>query len=125
MQEFLEYVVKGLVENPGAVTYSTPGKYTAMLTVTDNQGVVDPNPPTRTITVQSGSNGSNTINFGTGFSAAGLQLNGYAQLNGTRLQVTNTTTSGESGSAFWTSQANITNGDLGLTLPGLFDKAFG
>ena len=37
--------------NPGAVTYSTAGSYVASLTVTDNLGVSDPNPPTRTITV--------------------------------------------------------------------------
>jgi hypothetical protein len=39
------------VANPGAVTFSAPGTYVASLTVTDNSGVTDPNPPTRTITV--------------------------------------------------------------------------
>jgi hypothetical protein len=38
--------------NPGNVIYSTPGTYTTTFTVTDNVGVTDPNPPTRTITVQ-------------------------------------------------------------------------
>ena len=38
--------------NPGNVIYSTPGTYTTTFTVTDNAGVTDPNPPTRTITVQ-------------------------------------------------------------------------
>jgi hypothetical protein len=37
--------------NPGAVTYPTAGIYNATLTVTDNAGLTDPNPPTRTITV--------------------------------------------------------------------------
>jgi len=37
--------------NPGAVTYSTPGSYTASLTVTDSAGITDPSPVTRTITV--------------------------------------------------------------------------
>jgi hypothetical protein len=37
--------------NPGAVTYSTPGSYTATLTVTDSAGITDPSPVTRTITV--------------------------------------------------------------------------
>ena len=38
--------------NPGSVTYATPGTYVTTFTVTDNNGVTDPNPPTRTITVQ-------------------------------------------------------------------------
>jgi hypothetical protein len=35
--------------NPGNVIYSTPGSFTATFTVTDNAGLTDPNPPTRTI----------------------------------------------------------------------------
>jgi Domain of unknown function (DUF1929)/Glyoxal oxidase N-terminus/PKD domain len=38
--------------NPGNVIYSTPGTYVTTFTVTDNAGLTDPNPPTRTITVQ-------------------------------------------------------------------------
>jgi hypothetical protein len=38
--------------NPGSVTYATPGTYVTTFTVTDNVGLTDPNPPTRTITVQ-------------------------------------------------------------------------
>ena len=38
--------------NPGNVTYSAAGTYTTTFTVTDNVGLSDPNPPTRTITVQ-------------------------------------------------------------------------
>jgi PKD domain/Domain of unknown function (DUF1929) len=37
--------------NPGSVTYSTPGTYVTTLTVTDNAGLTDPNPPSRNITV--------------------------------------------------------------------------
>jgi hypothetical protein len=37
--------------NPGNVIYSAAGSFTATLTVTDNAGLTDPNPPTRTITV--------------------------------------------------------------------------
>ena len=39
------------VANPGAVTFSTSGVYSATLTVADSAGITDPNPPTRTITV--------------------------------------------------------------------------
>jgi hypothetical protein len=38
--------------NPGSVTYSTAGSYVTTFTVTDNVGLTDPKPPTRTITVQ-------------------------------------------------------------------------
>src|SRR5579862_646224 len=41
------------VASPGAVVYSTAGTYVASLTVTDNSGVTDPSPPTRTVTVTS------------------------------------------------------------------------
>jgi len=39
--------------NPGAVTYPKSGIFTASLTVTDNAGLTDPSPETRTITVNS------------------------------------------------------------------------
>jgi fibronectin type 3 domain-containing protein len=38
-------------QNPGNVTFSNPGTYTASLTVVDASGNSDPSPPTRTITV--------------------------------------------------------------------------
>jgi len=39
------------VATPGDVTYSTPGIFVATLTVTDNAGLSDPSPKTRTIVV--------------------------------------------------------------------------
>jgi len=41
------------LQNPGAVTFSTPGTYTVAFTVTDSAGNTDPSPPVRTITVAS------------------------------------------------------------------------
>ena len=38
-------------QNPGNVTFSTPGEYVTSLTLIDAVGNSDPNPPTRTITV--------------------------------------------------------------------------
>jgi hypothetical protein len=43
--------ITSAAQNPGGVTFSTPGTYVASLTVADNVGVNDPSPPTRTITV--------------------------------------------------------------------------
>jgi hypothetical protein len=59
--------------NPGSVTYATPGTYVTIFTVTDNAGLADPNPPTRTITVQpdfslSASPSSQTVVRGSGTS---------------------------------------------------------
>ena len=39
------------VQNPGSVTFSTPGNYVASLTVTDNAGLNDPSPPIRMVRV--------------------------------------------------------------------------
>lgn len=38
-------------QNPGSVSFANPGTYIASLTVTDNLGLTDPSPATRTITV--------------------------------------------------------------------------
>ena len=193
--------------NPGSVTYSTAGTYVTTLTVTDNHGVTDPHPPTRTITVtgppdfslavspssqvvaQGGSTtytttvsaingyngsttfsvsglptgasasfappsligpgsstmtiragastppgsyalvvqgtsggvsrsasatvivtpsaGSPTVNFGSGFTKTGLQFNGHAALDGTRLLLTDTTPTNQVASVFWTAPVNV------------------
>jgi hypothetical protein len=42
------------VQNPGPVRFDTPGTYEATLTVTDDSGLTDPTPATRTITVVGG-----------------------------------------------------------------------
>jgi len=60
---------------------------------------------TSVITINSGS--GPTVNFGTGFTAMGMQFNGHTKLNGTRLQLTDTTITNESASAFWTTPVNI------------------
>jgi hypothetical protein len=60
------------------------------------------------ITIQTVTGGS-TINFASGFSTGGLQFNGTAKLNGTRLQLTNTSTEDQAGSAFWTTPVPVTS----------------
>lgn len=49
------------------------------------------------------------INFGSGFSNTGLQLNGTAILNGTRLQLNNISGTNEAGSAFYTTPIGVQN----------------
>jgi Legume lectin domain/Chitobiase/beta-hexosaminidase C-terminal domain len=47
------------------------------------------------------------VNFGSGFTATGMQFNGHTKLNGTRLQLTDTTATNEVGSAFWTQRVSV------------------
>ena len=54
-----------------------------------------------------GGGGVNTINFGSGFSAAGMQFNGNAVLAGSRLQLTDTSAAFENSSAFWNQKVNV------------------
>jgi Domain of unknown function (DUF1929)/Legume lectin domain/Chitobiase/beta-hexosaminidase C-terminal domain/PKD domain len=56
-------------------------------------------------TIQTGTPAA--INFASGFSATGMQFNGHTKLNGTRLQLTDTTANNEDASAFWTTPVNI------------------
>ena len=56
------------------------------------------------ITIQS--SGTTAINFGSGFSAAGMQFNGSAVLSGKAVQLTNTTGS-QAGTAYWTTPVNV------------------
>ena len=81
---------------------STPytGTFTVNGMTTVNAIATAPNFGTSTtatsmITIQSG--GTAVVNFGSGFSAAGMQFNGHAKLNGTLLQLTDTTRGGEAG----------------------------
>jgi hypothetical protein len=60
---------------------------------------------TSVITIQSGGGGT-TINFGSGFTASGLQLNGRTKLNGTRLELTDGGQS-EASSAWFTTPVNV------------------
>jgi hypothetical protein len=51
--------------------------------------------------------GTVAINFGSGFSAAGMQFNGHTKLNGNRLGLTDTSTLTQVASAFWTTAVNV------------------
>jgi PKD repeat protein len=65
-------------QNPGAVTFPSPGYYVASLTVVDNLGDNDPSPPTRTVTVTA-TNQAPTANPGgpySGTTGQPIQFNG-------------------------------------------------
>jgi hypothetical protein len=55
------------------------------------------------------STSSTPINFAAGFSSGGLQFNGHTKLNGTRLQLTDTSAANEQASAFWTTPVNVSS----------------
>jgi hypothetical protein len=76
------------------------------LTITAASGTLS---HTSAVSLTINQNGGTTpISFGSGFSAAGMQFNGHTKLNGTRLQLTDTsTTFGETASAFWTTPVNV------------------
>ena len=101
--------------NPGSVTYSTVGQYTASLTVTDSAGVTDPSPPVVNITVftpfslsaspatqtiKAGGSTTYTVTVapGTGFtgtisfSASGLPSGSTATFNPTTVNTSGSTT---------------------------------
>jgi hypothetical protein len=57
--------------------------------------------------VQGQSTGPATVDFGSGFTMAGLQFNGHTKLDGTRLLLTDTTSRNQVASAFWTVPVNV------------------
>jgi hypothetical protein len=75
------------------------------LTVTATSGAITHTASVSLIVTQSG--GPATVNFGSGFTATGLQFSGHTKLNGTRLQLTDTTSTNQAASAFWTAPVNV------------------
>jgi len=102
------YALNGL-----ASTSSTKytGTFVVSSTTTVNAIATAPNfatsaTATSAIGIQT-STSSTPINFAAGFSPGGLQFNGHTTLNGTRLQLTDTSTTNQQASAFWTTPINV------------------
>ena len=105
------YTLDGTTPSTSSTRYSgsfTVSSTTAVKAIATASGFTQSSVATSVITIQSGGGGSG-INFGAGFSANGMQFNGHAALNGTRLQLTDTSVSAEVASAFWTTPVNITS----------------
>jgi hypothetical protein len=117
----------------GSQPTTTSTQYTSSFTVSTTttvkavataSGFTQSNTATSVITIQSG---SPTINFSSGFTAAGLSFNGRASLNGTRLRLTDGG-QGEASSTWFTTPTNVqsftTDFNLQLTNPNADGMAF-
>jgi hypothetical protein len=83
---------------------STPtGSYS--LTVKGTSGALVHSATTTLVVTASA--GSMTVNFGSGFTASGLQFNGHAKLDGTKLLLTDTTSENQVASAFFNAPVNV------------------
>jgi Legume lectin domain/Chitobiase/beta-hexosaminidase C-terminal domain len=106
------YTIDGSAPSPNSTKYTAAFVVNASTTVraiATETGFSNSAIAQSVITISSGGGGTGTaaINFGSGFTAAGMQFNGHTKLNGTRLQLTDTTAQQESASAFWTTAVNV------------------
>jgi Legume lectin domain/Chitobiase/beta-hexosaminidase C-terminal domain len=97
--------------SPSSTKYT--GTFVISSTTTVNAIATAPNfatsaTATSAIGIQT-STSSTPINFAAGFSSGGIQFNGHTKLNGTRLQLTDTSATNEASSAFWTAPVNISS----------------
>lgn len=102
------YTTNGNHPTTGSTPYTVPFVVSATSTVqaiATETGFSTSAAAQSVITINAGTTGA--VNFGAGFSAAGLQFNGHTKLNGTRLQLTDTTAANESATAFWTTPVNV------------------
>jgi Legume lectin domain/Chitobiase/beta-hexosaminidase C-terminal domain/Fn3 associated len=101
------YTLDGSQPTSSSTPYTSPFTVSATTTVkaiATASGFSTSNTATSLITIQSG--GAPTINFANGFTSTGLQFNGSATLNGTRLQLTDGG-SREASSAWFTTPVNV------------------
>ncbi len=88
-------------------TTATTATGTYPLTITATSGALSHTAGT-SLTITSGTT-SPTVNFAGGFSTTGMQFNGHTKLNGTRLQLTDTSTTFQVASAYWGTKVNVSN----------------
>jgi hypothetical protein len=118
------YTTNGTALGTGSTKYTAPfvvGATTTVQAIATETGFSTSATAQSVITINTGGGSTPAVNFASGFSAAGLQFNGHTKLDGTHLQLTDTTAENESASAFWTTPVNVqaftTNFAFQLTSP--------
>jgi hypothetical protein len=103
------YTVDGTQPTTSSKQYTAPftvGTTTTVRAFAIAGGFTQSATATSVITIQTGGGGGTNINFGSGFTAAGLQFNGRTKLNGSRLELTDGG-QGEASSAWFTRPVNV------------------
>lgn len=126
----IHYTTDGSTPTSSSPTYSGPVTINATTTLQAVAIAAGYNPSTVTSAVyniSSSTGGANTVSFGSGFTASGLTLNGFAKLSGSRLRLTDGGVN-EAGSAFYSSTLNVqsfvTDFSFQLTNPNADGMAF-
>ena len=102
------YTTGGSTPTTSSTQYSGPiavGSTTTIKAIAAASGMTNSAVATATYTIQS-SGGGGSPSYGSGFTSAGLTLNGKAAINGTRLRLTDGG-SGEASSAFFNTPVNV------------------
>jgi Legume lectin domain/Chitobiase/beta-hexosaminidase C-terminal domain/PQQ-like domain len=104
------YTIDGSAPSPNSTKYAASFIVNATTTVRAiavESGFSNSAIAQSVITISPGGTGAAAINFGSGFSNAGLQFNGRTKLDATRLELTDTAAQNEFASAFWTTPVNV------------------
>jgi hypothetical protein len=103
------YTIDGTTPTTSSSLYSGPvfvGSTETLSAIAVAPGLVNSLPLSGQYTINSSSGGTTAVNFGSGFSSAGMNFQGSAVINGTKLQLTDSGAY-EAGAAWYSSPVNI------------------